>query len=166
MARPWPLARDPTCAVGRLAALRARDLSTCNRSRPDHGDPGGLRRGRAGTAGGTGRRPFPAARRFAAALGDGERRSATASPAARRTMVAALAGGWMQVEGGLFHHRNGVPGDGMLRYWTGLMLAAGGRHDIARQEFAAAVATGAATGGRSVALAALGHGRPDGAALP
>ncbi|BBK36026.1 hypothetical protein STAQ_11040 [Allostella sp. ATCC 35155] len=111
--------------------------------------------------------PFPAARRFAEALGEwgapfrDSLRGSTAADGA----IAALTGDWVRTEGGLFHHRNGMPGDGMLRYWTGLVLEAEGRGDRAATEFATARATGAAPGRVERRLARLGGGRAAGAAL-
>ncbi|WP_374448090.1 glycosyltransferase family 4 protein [Stella sp.] len=92
--------------------------------------------------------PFPAARRFAAALGEWGTpfRESLAGSAAADRAVMRLAGDWVRVEGGLFHHRNGTPDDGMLRHWTGLVLAAEGRDAAAAAEFAAAAAAGVVRG--------------------
>lgn len=90
--------------------------------------------------------PFPAARRFAEALGEwgAPFRDSLAGSAEADRAIARLAGDWMRTEGGLFHHRNGEPSDGMLRFWTGLMLQAEGHEERAAAEFAAARDAGAA----------------------
>ena len=89
--------------------------------------------------------PFAAAQRFADALGgwgDAFRRSLQgdrrADDAIRATSIDAA-----RTEGGLFHHRNAEPDDGVLRYWAALVLEGHGRMDAARAEFAAARALGA-----------------------
>ncbi|BBK30823.1 glycosyltransferase involved in cell wall biosynthesis [Stella humosa] len=90
--------------------------------------------------------PFPAARRFADALGPWGKafRDSLAGDDRADAAIAALPADQVRVEGGLFHQRNGMPDDGMLRYWTGLVLAAEGRIPAAARELAAAIAAGAA----------------------
>lgn len=111
--------------------------------------------------------PFPAARRFVEALGEWGTpfRESLGGSAAADGVIATRTGDWLRTEGGLFHHRNGMPGDGMLRYWTGLVLEAEGRGDRAAAEFAAARAAGAAPGRVDRRLARLGGGPAAGAAL-
>lgn len=93
--------------------------------------------------------PFPAARRFSEAMGvAGEALrtslSGDAGSDAADAIIQRLPADAVRVEGGLFHQRNGAPADGMLRYWTGLVLAAEGRAEAADREFSAAIAAGAA----------------------
>jgi glycosyltransferase involved in cell wall biosynthesis len=109
--------------------------------------------------------PFAAARRFVRALGlhggcfaesleAGDRERAEAADAAIAGLPEELRGG----EGGLVHYRNRHPGDGYLRYWTGLCLARSGRVAEARRELEAAAALGAAPGRVEARLAALAEG--------
>ncbi|MGE0715500.1 MAG: glycosyltransferase, partial [Alphaproteobacteria bacterium] len=128
-------------------------------------------------------RPFAAARRFATALGsfgaafvaslDGRAPEAGAADVTIAHTPAATA----RVEGGLFHHRNAAPQDGMLHYWSGLVLAAEGETAGAERELAAALEGGVATWraaawrGRIAAregraAAAIGHGAVALAAAP
>jgi hypothetical protein len=65
-----------------------------------------------------------------------------AAVAAERSIAAAPPALWSADSGGILHYRRHYPRDPYLRLWSGLVLAAQGRHALAAGEFAGAIAGG------------------------